>query len=188
MQMKISLTGCSSTGKTTLARTLMQQPKFRCCASRFLSVDGRQILDDMQVKSMDKMSREQQRRYQMEYFNKKMSIEVQQHDFITDRSFVDVAAYWTVRDTFDKSKDDQDVLVAPCRKFARLYDFTFYLPYGVIAFEDDGYRPESTEFNQMIDRKIRYFLRKWDIRYCVLNMAPLSQRIAAVFDFIEMNS
>lgn len=180
--MKISLTGSSSTGKTTLVRALMDNPEFSKYAFKFLSVDGRRLLKKLGFNHMDSMSREQLMDFQLQYFAMKIQNELCQKEFITDRSFVDVASYWIVRDTFDKSEAEQNILLIPCMAESQEYDITFYLPFGAIPFQADGYRPESFEFNSRIDNEIQLFLDKWKINYCRLDSGNLSDRVSMVLN------
>ena len=175
--MKISLTGSSSTGKTTLAMGLMSSEKFKKIVSKFIYVDGRNILKQMGCQHMDKMSREQQKKFQLEYYKKKLELEENQDNYLTDRSFVDIAAYWLVRDTYDQSSQEQNLLLKPCKNLALKYDYTFYLPTGIIDFEKDGYRPERPEFNELVDNKIRNFLKEWKINYYTIKDKSLTKRL-----------
>ena len=73
--MRISLTGASSTGKTTLAMALLANKEFSKFATKIIHVDGRKLLIEMGCQSMDSMSREQQKSYQLNYYNKKVELE-----------------------------------------------------------------------------------------------------------------
>ena len=182
--MKISLTGCSSTGKTTLAKALIGSWGFGV-VPKFIFVDGRRILDEMGCKSMDTMSRNQQKEYQVKYFHNKIESEDSEDNYITDRSFVDIASYWLVRDTFDEPLEEQNKLVLPCQRLAKKYDFTFYLPTGILEFEKDGYRPENADFNKLVDEKIQYLLNDWGIRYYKIDMKSLTDRVTFIHNILR---
>src|SRR4051812_17933176 len=108
--MRIAFTGTSSTGKTTLARELMRVPEFANVVGTFLTEDARALLRELAHKSMDTMSRDELRRFQEEYFQRKAKKEQGAGSFLVDRSFVDVAAYWLVRDTVDLPPNVQEKL------------------------------------------------------------------------------
>ena len=183
--MKIALCGVSSTGKTTLAKTLLENPIFRNSVNNFISVDGRQLLDLMGCKRMDNMNRHQTKEYQIKYFKNKLISEANQSQFITDRSYIDIAAYWLVRDTFDTSESEQNILLKPCKMLSKKYDIHFYLPFGLIEFERDGYRPENNTFNKKIDNQINQFLDKWQITHCKINVVEISKRVEIVLNAIK---
>ena len=82
--MKIALCGASSTGKTTLSKNLLENQLFRNTVNKFISVDGRQLLDLMGCKRMDSMNRHQTKDYQIRYFKNKITSEANQFQFITE--------------------------------------------------------------------------------------------------------
>jgi predicted ATPase len=186
--MRISLTGSSSTGKTTLAIALLKDRGFRKAVNKFIYVDGRELLREMGCQSMNKMSMQQQKEYQLRYYRKKIEKEENLDNYITDRSFVDIAAYWLTRDTFDQSVQEQELLISPCKKLAMKYDYTFYLPSGSIEFEKDGYRPEDFEFNKAIDKRIKLFLDEWGIEYYKIWFKSLDERVKYIVETINTNT
>lgn len=183
--MKIALCGASSTGKTTLAKKLIENPFFKNIVNKFISVDGRHLLDVMGCTNMDKMNRNQTREYQFKYFEHKIQSELNQFKFITDRSYIDISAYWIVRDAFDVSESEQNKLLNPCKKLSNNYDLHFYLPFGLIEFERDGYRPESNTFNKKIDSQIKLYLKKWKITHCKIDVVDISKRVETVINAIQ---
>jgi nicotinamide riboside kinase len=182
--MKIAFTGASSTGKTTLANLLMKKSEFVSTVPLFLTADARKILDEMGFRSMDQMSQAQTRAFQMRYYNIKKSIESCQNHFLTDRSFVDVAAYWIERDV---SREDcgSDQLESECFAEAKKYDIHFYFPIGEIQFESDGYRSDNLEFHSRIDRRIQSYLNLWGIRFIQISSNSLDDRLERVMLFLR---
>ncbi|NUQ77828.1 MAG: AAA family ATPase [Polyangiaceae bacterium] len=182
--MKIAFTGTSSTGKTTLVRSLMKAPDFTKHVSRFLTADARALLEELGFHSMDSMSRDQLRTFQLRYFSRKQQIEQNQDHYVTDRSFVDVAAYWVQRDTLEIPAE-RNRLVLPCLGEAKKYDIHFYIPYGSIDFEPDGYRSNDLRFHQRIDRQILEFLKEWQLPYIQIQPPNHDERIKIVLDYIR---
>lgn len=84
------------------------------------------------------MTREQTIHFQKIYFKRKKLIEVKEENFIVDRSFVDVASYWLVREC-DNNLEIANELINEAKILSKSYDLHFYFPYGLISFEDDGY-------------------------------------------------
>lgn len=174
--MKIALTGSTSTGKTTLANELMKDFRIKEKLEIVLNADARSIIRELGCKSMDLMTREQNREFQMLYFIKKKKMENNLDDFLVERSFVDIAAYWLIRDTYDLNIDEQNKLLLPCYEESKKYDLHIYLPFGLIPFEDDGYRPSNIEFNKKICRQTKKFLTEWNLKYIEIKTDDLKQR------------
>jgi nicotinamide riboside kinase len=178
IRMKLTLTGSSSTGKTTLA---LELSKYRnLCVPEFVTADARTLLDEMNHHSMDQMTREQLREFQLLYLERKLAIEAQLSSLITERSTVDVAAYWLVRDGFDLPPITRDPYIEKCRIHALSYDLHVYLPFGVLPFVFDGYRSENLSFHKAIDNQIKTFLQDWGIHYITLDTTDLKSRVEIV--------
>jgi hypothetical protein len=129
---------------------------------------------------MDKMTRAQLREFQRAYLEGKIDIENGIDGYVTDRSFVDVAAYWLVRDAFDLPEMERDAFVERCRVNALRYDYHFHLPMGVLEFESDGYRSENQEFHWAIEQEIRRLLKLWRISYITVSEREIAARVLAV--------
>lgn len=178
--MKIALTGSSSSGKTTLARSLMENPKFVELAGEFVTEDARSLLRTLGHQSMDEMTRAEQREFQERYLEQKAANELDRECFLVDRSYVDVAAYWLVRDGFDLPLDEQERFEHTCCELARNYDIHIHFPFGQISFASDGYRSEDVEFHERIATKIHDLLRGWDIEHVTIESPNLEARLKQV--------
>jgi len=183
--LRIAITGSSSTGKTTLVKALLKHDQFNLKIKSFLNVDARSLLGKMGFQSMDLMNREQLKIFQLEYFKNKREVELGNDDYITDRSFVDVAAYWKQRDTLDQPTIEQDRLIAPCREEASKYNLHIYLPFGLFKFESDGYRSDDNDLHNRIDAQIKLYLKCWELRYITLNTADIQERVEISLRAIE---
>jgi len=184
--MKIALTGSSSTGKTTLAKELLKNDLTKEHINNFITTDARLILQEMGHKSMDFMTQAESKIFQIKYFQKKKKLEDGANNYITDRSFVDIAAYWTIRDTSDNDKNSEESheLMNECQLLSKNYDFHFYLPFGLFPFESDGYRSEDLIFHKKIDCAIINFLQQWKVNYAVLDCISIQERISSIIDRI----
>lgn len=178
--MKIALTGSSSVGKTTLVQSLMATPSFAREVPVTLSTDARSLLSQLGYKSMDAMEQEQTRAFQRLYFDLKWQEELAHVSFVTDRSFVDVAAYWLERDTIGCSEALRNELIEPCRLRSLEYSWHFYLPFGLVPFDSDGYRSENMAFHRAVDERIRSLLKAWNLRSVTLDTADHAERIKTV--------
>ncbi|HLL00425.1 MAG TPA: ATP-binding protein [Myxococcaceae bacterium] len=183
--MMIALTGSSSTGKTTLSDSLMKEAEFRTHVDSFLTTDARSLLRDMGHTSMDKMRRDELQWFQRTYLKRKQEIEAGQRRFLTDRSFVDVAAYWLRRDAMGLEASEIEPVVNACREGASKYDLHIYCPFGVFPFKPDGYRSDNVAHHQEIGEQIAELLKDWGVKFITLDTPDHSERIARVLEAIR---
>jgi len=178
--MRIAFTGSTSTGKTTLVEALLQDPTFSEYVSVHHTVDARHILQNLGFHSMDPMTPEETRYFQLTYFIRKLYGERGRSSFVTERSFVDIAAYWMERDTLGCSQFEQRILMDPCEMEAKSYEIHFYLPFDVVPFQSDGWRSEDLDFHRRVDRRIHSLLEAWKINYVTLSTPSHTERIETV--------
>ena len=183
--MKVAFTGSSSTGKTTLVNALLAEPDWPEELRQFVTVDARKLLVARGYHSMDDMTPNQTREFQRAYFAQKLENERNVNSFLTDRSYVDVAAYWVVRDTAGLNSEIQNELTIPCQHEVKKYDLHVYFPFGLVPFASDGYRSTDIRFHSVIDEKIRAYLDDWKVEFRSLNTMVLSERVALVKDWVR---
>jgi hypothetical protein len=129
---------------------------------------------------MDAMTQDDTRAFQLEYYRRKLEQEAAISDFVTDRSFVDVAAYWLERDTVGCTSVVRDQLLPPCREQSAKYTLHIYLPFGLVPFEKDGYRSENIDLHKAVDRRIAELLRSWELRVLALDTSDHVRRVELV--------
>lgn len=178
--MRIALTGTSSTGKTTLAHQLMATSAFTNIIPNLITEDARQLLRSLGHRSMDVMTPAELRQFQQLYLEKKIATEFQRSDYLVDRSYVDVAAYFLVRDSREMDTASVQSYVETCRVHALDYDLHFFLPYGRIPFKLDGYRSEDLAFHAAIDRQIQTLLEQWNIYTVRVSALDIGDRVREV--------
>lgn len=183
--MRIAFTGTSSTGKTTLAERLMQLPSFRDHVDTLISSISREIIDQMHFPSVDEMTRHQSQLFELLHFSRKLWREHSLDRFITDRSFVDVAAIWIERDTRGMSPELHELLVGPCRSLSARYDFHCYFPRNVIPFVADGVRSANEDYHNRVDARVRSFLDAWNLPYITISEAGIENRVSQVIEQIN---
>jgi nicotinamide riboside kinase len=187
--MKIAFTGASSTGKTTLAKALFNDRVIRRVLCEHLSVDARTILNDMGHKSMDKMSKSQLQKFQLLYLDRKLILEKDKENFLVERSFVDIAAYWIERDSTEAPNNTTELLIKECKNQSKKYDLHVYFPFGVIDFEEDGYRSLDMESHFNIDARIIKLLNQWKLQpVLTLNYPELSKRVSTVAEWVKSHN
>lgn len=183
--MRIALTGASSTGKTTLANALVSDSEFQKYATKIIKVDARRIIESYGCRNIDEMTRDQLQDFEINYFAIKKTLEDSEQDYLAERSFIDIAAFWIVRDTWDLTPQVQNRLLEPCRIENMRYDLTVYLPFGLFPFEYDGYRSELLDFHKAIDKQILNFLNEWKMPFVSLYDIQIRQRVMKVMDTIR---
>lgn len=175
--MRIALCGSSSTGKTALANELMNIPTINDILKRRLNVDARLLLRSMGFMNMDEMTEEETRLFQCAYYFKKKLLECNAEDFLTERSFVDIAAFWLIRDARSCSCNLHKWFADLCFSEAVKYDMHIFIPFGLIPFQPDGYRSTDLKVHKLISSQIETLLISWNINYIKITTADLSERI-----------
>lgn len=179
--MKLALTGAASTGKTTLRKTLVRDGML----SRHINVDARSLLLEMGERSVEDMSTHNYRLFQIKYIERKLANEKIYSDYITDRSFVDCFCYWSLYCARGASKQQNKWVKSVCFEGALSYDIHFFLPFGLIPFEDDGFRDRHIGRQKEVSDYIIQTLSDWEIRYFVLDMVDIQQRVKFVSQTLE---
>jgi len=174
-KVKIAIIGSSSTGKTTLAKELQKQR----IVENYITVDARSIIEKYNIKNIDEFKKVDYILFQKEWLELKIKIENGYGDFITDRSYLDAIAYMQSKQFIDKN------LIQLCHEKMKTYDVVFYLPYGGISFENDGFRSKNTKFNKLVDSHIIELLKSYTMPYYRINVSNLSERISFIKDIIE---
>jgi nicotinamide riboside kinase len=177
--LRLAVSGASSTGKTTLIQALGESGILKEYRLRVLAIDERAILRKMGCQDTGCMGTDELRSFQLRLLEEKIAQEQGQTGYICEHSYVDMAAYWTVRDSKRKEVAD-DMIVSRCRRFAAEYDLHIMLPFGAIPFEADGYRSKDINLHQQVAAQIDKFLKKWRLRHVILAERDLAKRVEEV--------
>ena len=100
----------------------MKDTRLNQVITSVVNVDARTILNQLGYHSMDLMNREELKSFQLSYYEKKKQLEKGLNNFLSERSFVDVAAFWLIRDTFDQGNCEQNKMIIPCQKESLKYN------------------------------------------------------------------
>lgn len=182
--MRIALTGTSSTGKTTLAERLMLEPERDAWGGRLISANARGLLLELGYQSVDGMTLAQRSDFQFAYIARKLELEKSQAEYLTDRSYLDIAAYWL---DYTGGCDDDD-LVVRCRKEVARYDLHFYFPVGLLDVEMDGFRSTDIESHERVDCHIRRLAANWGVSLVSLSRLDIDWRIAEFIAAVSVNT
>jgi hypothetical protein len=158
----------------------MHEPSFRRHIDTLISSVSREIKAHLDFPPVDQMTVRQSQLFELLHFSQKMWREHSRDRFITDRSFVDVAAIWVERDTRGMSSELQELLVDPCRPLAAGYDFHCYFPRDVIPFVPDNVRSTNDDYHRRVDSRIRSLLEAWRLPYLTMSTADIHDRVSQV--------
>jgi len=187
--MRIALTGASSTGKTTLLGDLLKTTIFNNAHIIKSQLNVRNILSEMGVRADGRNNNQQKRRrFQWELLEKKISLESNLGSFITDRSTVDMAAYWIVRDTVGGIDTEDEKYMKECHTYALKYDVHIHLPFGKIPFTNDGKRPTDKAYNEKSCRTIKELLQEWELPHISLEKTDPIERVTEVIDYLDRSN
>ena len=151
-----------------------------------IKLDIRDIADTMQINADGKgCLRSELRAFQWEVLTRKTRIEESIGCFISDRSTVDLAAYWAVGDTEEILDSESKSYLLKCKEIASKYDFHIHLPFGAIPFVEDGKRPTSEVFNQNTCDTIKKFLIQWDLPHLSLTHTDRNQRLTECLNYLS---
>lgn len=181
--MRIALCGAGSTGKTTLVCRLLEDPEIKALGFVRCNVDARKLIDDF-GKPFDSYSQKEYQEFQRKYVEIKSKIETNKDNFITDRSFVDSAAYWLTRDAAGESNNIVEPFLSYCREKSNAYDLHVFCPTGIINVEQDGYRTNDLLQYQLVSDNIKKCLISWKLEYIELSFKNLDERVRTVKEII----
>lgn len=172
--MRIALSGASSSGKTTLASAYAK------CAPNLIqmNVDARKLLDRMHMRHVGAMTPQAYAIFQRRYISAKIRNERRLDNYLTERSFVDAYAYWVFHCNEIAEERENRQVQKICEKFARRYDLHFFLPYGLVPHDDDGYRHKNPAYHKLISNSILEILQSWRLTFVCLDTPNLEERIA----------
>lgn len=181
---RIAITGASSVGKTTLARALMNDQWFRDVVPVLIPEGARSLLRSMGHTSFDGLARSELLDFQRRFFAWKQAEESRYESYLVDRSFVDVAALWLERDTFDLPQEVQNEMAIPCRQLASRYSLLVHVSPEAIEFEYDGERESDLDLHARVAARIARSLVEWELPYITVASPSLDARVEAVKEHI----
>jgi hypothetical protein len=149
-------------------------------ALEFVTIDARDLLRQLGHTSTDQIDLHNRVEFQRAYFSAKSSSESGRTDYVTDRSFVDIAAYALCRDAAGFEPKPLAEFVEACRASSSVYDLHVYCPFGIIPFSSDGFRSELQEFHFAVDGMIRELICAWDLHYITLASPDHNERMRRI--------
>jgi nicotinamide riboside kinase len=173
--MRIAFTGASSTGKTTLAKAINEKiPELE-----YITVDARKIINELNHINIDNLSEKEFLLFQKEWLSQKITQECKKKNFITDRTYIDAIAY------IENKNIDNELLLNTCLSRMKDYDLIFYLPFGRIPFQNDGYRSKNYDEYKNVDAIIQRLLNEQNIPFHIVNIADFDESLNYVISIIR---
>lgn len=138
MERKIMLAGCSGIGKTTVAEWISEEYKIPFISGSFTA-----LIESQRGKTHQEMMNEiaspteiREREYQL--FGQRMKIARRQESFVSDRSFLDSAAYYALKLAVNMPKCDVEDYLALCFQMSvKTTTHLIVLNYGYKDYEWD---------------------------------------------------
>jgi hypothetical protein len=142
--MRVGFCGASGTGKTTLAEHIRDK-----YGVPMTPVGSRSVSRAMGFASPYEVDAAGKRaEFQRRFLREKLAWEAEHDSFVTDRSTLDLIAYWSMHDVASVEADDLAMAVLGVRRLTHL----FYCPYD--AFHDlksDPARIQSHTYHRVFD-------------------------------------
>ena len=168
--MKIGLTGTMSVGKSTLAKALGELEQFKGYAvqterSKYLRDMGISLNTDSTLKGQLVFAAER-------------SIELMQHDIITDRTIYDVCAFTLSAKSIGNY--DKQRFVELLMEIRKDYDAIIYVSPEGIDIENNGVRTTDPVYREKIDTTIKEMLKEFPPKKLITVKGTTEERIATI--------
>ena len=177
---KIGITGTHGGGKSTLAGLLAGAINHDLIVEKVYST-----AIALGYKGPSFIPPEAMALFQWEVLVAQAEAEGRMNDFITDRTFLDFAAYW-ILNTGVFTGPEWGNYTALCARRARAYDIIFYVPPNSKGCEENGKR--FTHGVTIIDEVIRRYIREWglDEKVVKLTSDDPQARLAEVMAALDL--
>lgn len=163
--MKISLSGCAGTGRTAVVHRLADKtntPIITGVARQILEKEGYEYGSDVTVEKF-LATPDRQRKI----FDYKKKLETEAEKFITDRSWVDQAAY-AILELNNQPGFDLTTYVDDCREESQRLDMIVYVPWNCRPLEPNNLRTLNPWYQLTVDSVIFNLLHRWNVEYITL--------------------
>lgn len=183
--MKISFTGASGTGKTSVAKQLFSSHKGELADLELVGVNSRGLLDKLGLQRAEDIGDLEYKVFQTMYFSQKLLLESKASSLLTERSFADGLAYWKLHCEASASRAENAIFHRLCREQTKTYDRHFLFPTDFLPLEDDGYRHGNPDYHREFELVLRSILDEWMIEYVEMPRSDITERARFVLDYIQ---
>jgi hypothetical protein len=158
--MKIALSGSAGTGRTTIAKNVSSHIDFAPItnlAKQILKSEGFRYGTSQTVEEFMATPERQN-----ELFTLKHRAESQYDNFVTDRSWIDLAAY-CIQGMQNRQDFDIATFCENCRSEVEKYDAIIHIPWGRQPLQPNGTRTINPWFQFIVDSIICRLANEWKI-------------------------
>ncbi len=181
---RIGMVGCAGTGKSALSVELSKKMSIPFLAAKAITTpilkrDGYDHASGVQIERFLAESTRQR-----ELLNKTIEQQAQSIDFVTDRTFVDLAAY-AVIEMHDHDPDTLRRIFSECRKLASTYTHLIVCPWKDAPVPDNQRRTLNPWYQFLVHATSLGLLDEWKLKYTVLTSTSLQDRVAEVVKLVR---
>ena len=158
--MKIALAGSAGTGRTTIAIRIAESighTSLTTLAKTILKEEGFQYGTYQTVEEFLANARLQRR-----LFDFKQESERNHKNFVTDRSWIDLAAY-CIQGMQNRTDFDISTFIEDCRGEVEKYDAIIHIPWGRQPLQFNGTRTINPWFQFIIDSIVCRLANEWQL-------------------------
>jgi len=179
--MKIALSGCGGTGKSTLANEVGRRLNIPV-----IQEYAREIAAEMGIDNLRSMSPERTYEFQIKILERKTIEESKHHTFISDRSTADNIAYYLRWCSRDVSDERNAAYINRCIEAMKSYDRIIVLPWNSIPLENDGFRSSKLYYQYGIHCLILGILQETGITYEILKEPDMEKRVQYIVGLYDI--
>jgi hypothetical protein len=182
MQFRIGIVGSAGTGKSTTARVLAEELGLPFLSAKeitdpILQRDGYDFSSGMQIERFLGLG-DRQREILYGTINQQLN----QENFVTDRTFIDLAAY-AICEQNDVNQDIVAEIHDHCRDKSKVYTHLFVCPWKEGPLGNNGRRTLNPWYQFMIHCLDIGVLQRWNLGYTVLGTEGVENRVREIKDF-----
>jgi len=188
--LRIGIVGTHSTGKTTLARCLVEKLNNEGQRVLLIKEQVRSVAADLSIQNVEEVARRGPKwfsLFQWEILRRQINSEQYAvkngYSFVSDRTTLDNLAYYMLGNSGDSKAVRKMYEGIALKNMKRGYDLILYLP-PVIPLEGDGFRQTDEEFRDKIDRAIRRLIALHGIDCYTVKSIALNERVKEVLEAI----
>lgn len=175
--MKIAFSGASGTGKTSVARKLLQTPFAGALGLSLVGVDSRALLTTLGLGLANDISSTQYRVFQTMYISRKLASETIEGSLFTERSFADCLAYWRIHCAQSATGEENAIIEKICLDHIPQYDAHFLFPTGYLELEKDGFRHTQIEYHAKFQAMLERILKDCGVAPFTMPRASVDERV-----------
>ncbi len=182
MSIRLTITGASGVGKTTLAECiaeLLELPLIPELARELCSEMGYPRIGDIP----------DQEKFKRDALERQIDTELKHESFVADRSAIDTWVLWQRWNICTAMTYDTEAIYELVSKHISHYTHIIYIP-PMFKAEEDGFRWTEPDYIKQVDRIIRMTLYELDLweKVMVITKDNITERILEVQRWIERQS